>query len=63
MIEERSRRLTAVMFTDVVGYTTMMQEDKEVALNARRRHREALERIVSEAGCSALLATARYSLP
>ena len=50
MIEERSRRLTAVMFTDVVGYTTMMQEDEEVALNARRRHREALERIVSEAG-------------
>ena len=50
MTEERSRRLTAVMFTDVVGYTTMMQEDEEVALNARRRHREALERIVSEAG-------------
>ena len=50
MTEKRSRRLAAVMFTDVVGYTTMMQEDEEVALNARRRHREALERIVSEAG-------------
>ena len=50
MTEKRSRRLAAVMFTDVVGYTTMMQEDEEVALDARRRHREALERIVSEAG-------------
>ncbi len=50
MADERRRSLVAVMFTDVVGYTTMMQEDEEVALNARRRHREALERIVAEAG-------------
>ena len=50
MTSSKGRRLVAVMFTDVVGYTAMMQEDEEVARNARRRHREALERIVPEAG-------------
>ena len=50
MTSSKGRRLAAVMFTDVVGYTAMMREDEEVARNARRRHREALERIVPEAG-------------
>ena len=50
MTSSKGRRLVAVMFTDVVGYTAMMQEDEEVARNARRRHREALERIVPEGG-------------
>ena len=50
MTSSKGRRLAAVMFTDVVGYTAMMREDEEVARNARRRHRKALERIVPEAG-------------
>ena len=50
MTSSKGRRLVAVMFTDVVGYTAMMRKDEEVARNARRRHREALEWIVPEAG-------------
>ena len=50
MAQKPRRSLVAVMFTDVVGYTAMMQQDEELALNARRRHREALDRIVMEAG-------------
>lgn len=50
MAQKPRRSLVAVMFTDVVGYTAMMQQDEELALNARRRRREALERVVLEAG-------------
>ena len=30
------------MFTDVVGYTALMQRDEEAARRVRRRHRQAL---------------------
>ena len=48
--EELPRRLTAVMFTDVVGYTAMMQEDEEAARVVRLLHREALEATVAAHG-------------
>ncbi len=35
------------MFTDVVGYTALMQQDEEAARIIRRRHREVLETAVS----------------
>lgn len=38
-----SRQLAAVMFTDIVGYTAMMQEDEEAALEKIKRFREVLE--------------------
>ena len=31
MTEKKSRRLAAVMYTDVVGYPAMMQDDEEAA--------------------------------
>ena len=37
------RMLAAVMFTDMVGYTAMMQDDEEHAKALRDRHRRVLE--------------------
>jgi class 3 adenylate cyclase/TM2 domain-containing membrane protein YozV len=38
------RRLAAVMFTDMVGYSAMMQKDEELAGNMRDRHREVFRK-------------------
>ncbi len=50
MTSSKERRLLAVMFTDVVGYTALMQRDEKAALTVRRRHRQVLEAAVSEHG-------------
>ena len=34
------RRLAAVMFTDIVGYTALMEDDEEGAFELLRRNRE-----------------------
>lgn len=34
------RQLAAIMFTDIQGYTSLMQRDEELAINIRDRHRE-----------------------
>ncbi|GMR13600.1 MAG: adenylate/guanylate cyclase domain-containing protein [Gemmatimonadota bacterium] len=36
------RKLTAIMFTDMVGYTKLMQEDEQRAKSIRDRHRSVL---------------------
>jgi len=41
-----NRRLAAVMFTDMAGYTALMQRDEGAALRSRERHRTALEKAV-----------------
>lgn len=43
-----SRQLSAVMFTDMVGYTSLMQEDEQKAKKNRDRHREVLERLTGD---------------
>lgn len=42
------RKLTAIMFTDMQGYTAMMREDEEKAINLRNRHREIFERLTEK---------------
>ncbi|MEM7104798.1 MAG: adenylate/guanylate cyclase domain-containing protein [Bacteroidota bacterium] len=37
------RRLVAIMFTDIMGYTAMMQEDERATAEIRSHHRSALE--------------------
>ncbi|HEX5112268.1 MAG TPA: tetratricopeptide repeat protein [Saprospiraceae bacterium] len=44
--KESGRHLAAILFTDIVGYTAMMQRDEALALSAVRRHQEVLERLV-----------------
>jgi LuxR family maltose regulon positive regulatory protein len=36
----RSRQLAAIMFTDIVGYTSLMQQNEEKAIQAREKHRQ-----------------------
>lgn len=38
LVVEEGRRLAAVMFTDLVGFTKLGQRDEEVALRLRREH-------------------------
>lgn len=38
-----SRRLVTIMFTDIVGYTKLMQESESAAVEIRTRHRAVIE--------------------
>jgi adenylate cyclase len=40
----QSRQLAAIMFTDIVGYTAMMQENESAAAMVRQRHREVFQK-------------------
>src|SRR5688500_6332776 len=44
--KESKRHLAAILFTDIVGYTTMMQRDEALALTSVRRHHEVLEKTI-----------------
>ena len=44
MGERLDRRLVAVMFTDMAGYTALMQADEHLAVDRRDRYVSALER-------------------
>ena len=42
------RHLAAIMFTDIVGYTALMQVDEETGRLSRKRHRQVLEKEIAE---------------
>jgi len=44
----RSRQLAAIMFTDIVGYTSLMQQDEEKAIQAREKHRRIFNSITEK---------------
>lgn len=41
--KNKTRRLAAVMFTDIVGYTALMQQNETMAAEVRTRHREVFD--------------------
>ena len=43
-----SRKLAAIMFTDIVGYTAMMGNDEEGALNILRLNREIHKSLIEK---------------
>jgi adenylate cyclase len=49
-LTEGERRLAAVMFTDIVGYTAMSQRDEKHALKALKSHDEMLRPIFAKHG-------------
>ena len=44
----QTRQLAAIMFTDIVGYTKLMEESESSALQLRQRHREVFELVTLE---------------
>ncbi|MFK8165382.1 MAG: adenylate/guanylate cyclase domain-containing protein, partial [Lewinella sp.] len=42
-VKKAERRLAAVMFTDIVGYTALMQTDEKKAVAQRAKHRQVFE--------------------
>ena len=42
------RRLAAIMFTDIVGYTALMAESEQEGLRARERHRQLVRPLVEQ---------------
>ena len=48
MTKKSKRLLAAMMFTDMVGYTALMQEDEVKAKSNRDRHRKILEKFISD---------------
>ncbi len=48
MARKKNRRISAIMFTDIVGYTALMQKDETAAIAMRSRHREVFEKYHEE---------------
>ncbi len=48
MSDISNRQLAAIMFTDMAGYTALMQEDEQQAKANRDRHRQVLNKSIDE---------------
>ena len=42
------RKLAAIMFTDIVGYTALMGEDEQKALQFLQKNREFLKPLIKQ---------------
>ena len=49
---EEARRLAAIMFTDMVGYTAMTQKNESRAIDLLKRHRDLLRPVIIRSGGS-----------
>jgi TolB-like protein/class 3 adenylate cyclase/Flp pilus assembly protein TadD len=49
-LEPSDRRLAAIMFTDIVGYTALMAESEQRGLQVRERHRAVVRPLVERYG-------------
>lgn len=49
-MSSKERRLAAIVFTDIVGYSAMMQKDERITTKLREKHREAFNRLTKEYG-------------
>ena len=49
MAETQHRKLAAIMFTDIVGYTALMSRDERLALKVLDRNRGLLKPLISQA--------------
>ena len=47
MIKKKVRLLAAIMFTDMVSYTALMQEDEQKANENRDRHRKIIRKSIA----------------
>ena len=50
MKPELNRRLAAIMFTDIEGYTAIMQNDEKKGWEMRERHREVFNSVTDRLG-------------
>lgn len=46
-MEQQSRHLVAILFTDVVGYTALMQQNEKLAVAAIKRHNAILDTVAA----------------
>ena len=47
---DATRQLAAIMFTDMEGYTALMQKNEQAAIQRRTRHREVFEKTMADHG-------------
>jgi adenylate cyclase len=47
---DATRQLAAIMFTDMEGYTALMQKNEQAAIERRTRHREVFEKTMTNHG-------------